>query len=63
MLCAHWRPTVPDYLLTGDAVHLIARTTPGLAPLAHYSDEDMLIDVFIATNGLPMSVAHSDGTC
>ncbi|QBS40862.1 SAM-dependent methyltransferase [Nocardia sp. CS682] len=58
LLCVHWRRKVPEYPLSGDHVHAIARTTQGLTALAGYHDEDMLLDVFTA--GDPVSVATTE---
>lgn len=58
LLCVHWRRKVPEYPLSGDHVHAIARTTHGLTALAGYHDEDLLLDVFIA--GDPISVATTE---
>ncbi|MFE9580623.1 SAM-dependent methyltransferase [Nocardia sp. NPDC006044] len=58
LLCVHWRRKVPEYPLSGDHVHAIARTTRGLSALAGYHDEDLLLDVFIAGN--PVSVAATE---
>ncbi|WP_107658833.1 SAM-dependent methyltransferase [Nocardia suismassiliense] len=55
LLCVHWRRKVPEYPLSGDHVHAIARTTQGLTALAGYHDEDLLLDVF--TTGDPISAA------
>lgn len=57
----HWRHPVVDYPMTGDEVHAVAHSTGGLAPLARYSDEDVLIDVFIVGHGTPTSVARAGG--
>lgn len=51
VIAAHWRHPVADYPLTGDAVHAILAATPGLAPVAHYRDEDVVIDVFDTGEG------------
>ncbi|MFC9434904.1 class I SAM-dependent DNA methyltransferase [Nocardia sp. NPDC057030] len=58
LLCVHWRRKVPEYPLSGDHVHAIARTTHGLSALAGYHDEDLLLDVFLA--GAPVSVATTE---
>ncbi|WP_069162861.1 SAM-dependent methyltransferase [Nocardia altamirensis] len=61
VLCAHWRRPVPDYTLTGDEVHDIARATPGLWSLARYIDEDLVLDVFATGQNSPCSVAAEEG--
>ncbi|PXX69174.1 nodulation protein S (NodS) [Nocardia tenerifensis] len=58
LLCVHWRRKVPEYPLSGDHVHAIARTTQGVTATAGYHDEDILLDVFTA--GDPISVAASE---
>jgi hypothetical protein len=37
---------VPEYPLTGDEAHSIARATPGLESAGHYDDDDLVLDVF-----------------
>jgi cyclopropane fatty-acyl-phospholipid synthase-like methyltransferase len=45
LVIVHHRPAVPEHVLSGDAVHLIA--TDLFAPaLVHVADPDFLIDVF-----------------
>jgi hypothetical protein len=56
---AHWRHPVEDYPLTGDEANFIVRDTVGLQTLAHYSDDDVVIDVF--ANGGAESVAARTG--
>jgi predicted TPR repeat methyltransferase len=61
LLAAHWRHPVADYPLTGDEANFIVGDTAGLHTLAHYSDGDVVIDVFgkdgarsvAATTGVP----------
>ena len=61
LVCAHWRHIVPEYPQAGDAVHSVVRQTPGLAQLAEYQDEDVVIDVFVKSSQSPQSVAASEG--
>jgi len=61
LLAAHWRHPVEEYPLTGDEANFIVGDTVGLHTLAHYSDDDVVIDVFgkdgarsvAATTGVP----------
>jgi cyclopropane fatty-acyl-phospholipid synthase-like methyltransferase len=59
VIAAHWRHPVEDYPLTGDEANFIVRDTVGLQTLAHYSDDDVVIDVF--ANGGAESVAARTG--
>ncbi len=59
VVAAHWRHPVQDYPLTGDEANFIVRDTVGLQTLAHYSDDDVVIDVF--ANGGAQSVAARTG--
>ncbi|TAJ42801.1 MAG: SAM-dependent methyltransferase, partial [Chitinophagaceae bacterium] len=45
----------------GDRVHEIIAATTGLAALSRYLDEDVRIEVFIATDVPAVSVASTDG--
>ena len=57
LAAVHWRHRVSDYPQTGDAVHAAVRSTPGLAHLGAYRDEDMLIDVLVKEAAPVRSVA------
>ncbi|MCV7419379.1 methyltransferase domain-containing protein [Mycobacterium yunnanensis] len=46
LLAAHWRHPVADYPLTGDRANAVIGETAGLTPVAHYLDDDVVIDVF-----------------
>ncbi|MCJ0978586.1 nodulation S family protein [Rhodococcus sp. ARC_M12] len=61
LVAAHWRHDVDDYPLPGDRVHEIIAATPGLALLSRYLDEDVRIEVFVASDGPAVSVASTDG--
>lgn len=61
LLCVHWRHPVSDYPLTGDEVHDIIAHQPGLARLATYRDQDMLLDVYTTAQPEPHSVAQREG--
>ena len=59
VVAAHWRHPVEDYPLTGDEANFIVRDSVGLQTLAHYSDDDVVIDVL--TKGGAQSVAARTG--
>ncbi|NIL83741.1 hypothetical protein RhoFasGS6_01099 [Rhodococcus fascians] len=61
LVAAHWRHDVDDYPISGDRVHEIIAATTGLAALSRYLDEDVRIEVFIATDLPAVSVASTDG--
>jgi protein-L-isoaspartate O-methyltransferase len=46
MILVHWRPRVPEYPLTGDEAHSLARATAGLESAGHYDDDDLVLDLF-----------------
>ena len=51
IVAAHWRHTVTDYPLDGDAAHAVIARTPGLTPLACYRDSDVVVEVFDTGDG------------
>jgi hypothetical protein len=59
LIAAHWRHPVDDYPLTGDEANFVIAATDGLQAVAHYSDDDVVIDVF--SNGEAQSVATRTG--
>ena len=59
VIAAHWRHPVDDYPLTGDEANVIVGDTVDLQTLGHYSDDDVVIDVF--ANGGAQSVAARTG--
>jgi protein-L-isoaspartate O-methyltransferase len=59
VVIVHWRPRVPEYPLTGDEAHTLARATPGLESAGHYEDDDLVLDV-LRRLGSP-SVALREG--
>lgn len=59
LLLVHWRPRVPEYPLTGDEVHELARSSTGLQVAGHYRDDDLVLDL-LARPGSP-SVATTNG--
>jgi hypothetical protein len=60
LIAAHWRHPVEDYPLTGDEANVIIADAAGLQALAHYSDDDVVIDVF-TKGGAAQSVATWTG--
>ncbi|MBV8788502.1 MAG: methyltransferase domain-containing protein [Mycobacterium sp.] len=56
IVAAHWRHSVPDYPLTGDAAHGVISQTPGLTPLGCYRDSDVVVDVFDTDGGRSVAV-------
>lgn len=61
LVATHWRHRVSDYPQTGDAVHVQLRSARGLALLASYSDDDLLLDVFERSDTPVASVASREG--
>ena len=63
LLAVHWRHPVADYPLSGDAVHqaLAGRDGRSLASLVRHAEPDFLADVYLRTDGAPMSVAQAGG--
>lgn len=62
VVVVHWRPTVPEYPLTGDQANDIACATTGLTRRAHYEDADLVLDVLVLGKpGEARSVAALDG--
>ena len=61
LLAVHWRHPVADYPLRGDDVHaaLAGRDGRGLARLVQHAEPDFLADVYLRTDGVPVSVAQA----
>ncbi|KAA0080469.1 methyltransferase [Mycolicibacterium sp. P9-64] len=59
LIAAHWRHPVDDYPMTGDEANFVIAATAELQAVAHYSDDDVVIDVF--ANGEARSVAAQTG--
>jgi hypothetical protein len=45
LLAVHYRGAT-DYPLSGDAVHALLHERPALRPLAHYEEDNFVLDVF-----------------
>jgi SAM-dependent methyltransferase len=61
LLAVHWRHPVAEYPRTGDNVHRVLATQPGLARLISHVEPDFLAEVYIRTEGTPASVAQATG--
>jgi SAM-dependent methyltransferase len=61
LLAVHWLHPVADYPRGGEEVHrhLAART--GIARLAEHREQDFLAEVYVRTDGEPVSVAQATG--
>jgi SAM-dependent methyltransferase len=61
LLAVHWRHPVADYPRSGDDVHRVLAARPGLARLVRHQEPDFLAEVYIRTDGAPVSVAQATG--
>ena len=61
LLAVHWRHPVADYPRSGDDVHQVLAECPGLARLVRHDEPDFLAEVYIRTEGTPVSVAEATG--
>ena len=61
LLAVHWRHPVDEYPRTGDSVHGALAARPELARLVRHTEPDFLAEVYIATDGSPVSVAQATG--
>ena len=61
LLAVHWRHPVADYPRSGDDVHGVLAACPGLARLVFHAEPDFLAEVYIRTDGAPVSVAQATG--
>jgi hypothetical protein len=52
---------VADYPRTGDEVHQVLAGQAGLARLVEHREPDVLAEVYIRTDGEPLSVAQTGG--
>jgi len=55
----HWRHPVADHRRSGDEVHAKVAAAPELSSLARYSDDDMVLELWV--RGTPTSVAAAEG--
>jgi SAM-dependent methyltransferase len=61
LLAVHWRHPVADYPRSGDEVHQALARRAGLARLVDHREPDFLAEVYIRTDGEPVSVAQAGG--
>jgi SAM-dependent methyltransferase len=61
LLAVHWRHPVTDYPRSGDDVHRALACRAGLARLVEHTEPDFLAEVYIRTDGAPVSVAQAGG--
>ena len=61
LLAVHWLHPVADYPRSGAAVHRELARRDGLARLAGHRERDFLAEVFVRTDGEPVSVAQAAG--
>jgi SAM-dependent methyltransferase len=61
LLAVHWRHPVADYPRSGDDVHRVLAARSGLARLVSHTEPDFLAEVYIRTDGQPVSVAQATG--
>lgn len=61
LLAVHWRHPVADYPRSGDDVHQMLADCAGLGCLVRHTEPDFLAEVYIRTDGTPVSVAQATG--
>jgi SAM-dependent methyltransferase len=61
LLAVHWRHPVADYPRSGDDAHRVLGAQPGLARLVTHVEPDFLAEVYLRTDGAPVSVAQATG--
>jgi SAM-dependent methyltransferase len=61
LLAVHWRHPVTDYPRSGDDAHRVLVAQPGLARLVRHTEPDFLAEVYVRTEGTPVSVAQATG--
>jgi SAM-dependent methyltransferase len=61
LLAVHWRHPVADYPRSGDDVHRVLGTQPGLARLVAHVEPDFLAEIYLRSDGPPVSVAQATG--
>jgi cyclopropane fatty-acyl-phospholipid synthase-like methyltransferase len=61
LLAVHWRHPVTEYPRSGDEVHAALADRAGLARLADHAEPDFLAEVYIRSDGVPVSVAQAEG--
>lgn len=61
LLAVHWRHPVADYPRSGDDVHRALGAQPGLGRLVSHTEPDFLAEVYLRSDGAPVSVAQATG--
>jgi SAM-dependent methyltransferase len=61
LLAVHWLHPVAEYPRSGADVHRQLAARPGLARLVAHAEPDFLAEVYIRTDGEPVSVAQATG--
>jgi SAM-dependent methyltransferase len=61
LLAVHWRHPVTEYPRSGDEVHRVLARRAGLARLAEHREPDFVAEVYLRTDGEPVSVAQAGG--
>lgn len=61
LLAVHWRHPVAGYPRSGDEVHEVLASRAGLGRLVDHREPDFLAEVYIRTDGEPVSVAEAGG--
>jgi SAM-dependent methyltransferase len=61
LLAVHWRHPVADYPRSGDDVHQVLADCAGLGRLVCHTEPDFLAEVYIRSDGTPVSVARATG--
>jgi SAM-dependent methyltransferase len=61
LLAVHWRHPVAEHSRDGDDVHQVLAARPGLARLVSHWEPDFAAEIYIRTEGKPVSVAQATG--
>jgi SAM-dependent methyltransferase len=61
LLAVHWRHPVADYPRSGDEVHRWLAARPGLARLVSHVEPDFMAEIYLRSDGEPISVARATG--
>ena len=61
LLAVHWRHPVAEHARDGEDVHRVLAASPGLARLVSHWEPDFAAEIYIRTEGTPMSVAQARG--
>jgi hypothetical protein len=61
LMAVHWRHPVAEYPRSGDDVHGVLAAQAGLGRLAEHRESDFVAEVYLRTDGAPVSVAQAGG--